>query len=213
MTFCEGGDLASAIRAQRASGAHFPEAQVLNWFAQLALALGHTHERRILHRDLKTQNVFLTKGHLIKLGDYGKRGGGSAGVRAEPAAAAPGRHAEPAAAAPGCARQRLQARPGGRAFARARGSADAAPLRGREAKPQTHRALHPPACPRSSPPVTGIARLLDGSHEQAQTVVGTPFYMSPEVCQVRPLPSSCSAAPLLPACAHQHELLTPQPSP
>lgn len=72
MDYCEGGDLASAIRAQRERGAHFSEEQVLDWFAQLALALGHTHERRILHRDLKTQNVFLTRG-CVKLGDFGAR--------------------------------------------------------------------------------------------------------------------------------------------
>jgi len=39
----------------------WPEEQVLEWFAQLALALHRLHQSRILHRDLKTQNVFLTQ--------------------------------------------------------------------------------------------------------------------------------------------------------
>jgi NIMA (never in mitosis gene a)-related kinase len=28
----------------------------------------HIHSKRILHRDLKTQNIFLTRGNIVKLG-------------------------------------------------------------------------------------------------------------------------------------------------
>jgi NIMA (never in mitosis gene a)-related kinase len=31
----------------------------------------HVHDRKIIHRDLKTQNIFLTSDGLIKLGDFG----------------------------------------------------------------------------------------------------------------------------------------------
>ena len=31
----------------------------------------HVHDRKILHRDLKTQNIFLMKNGIIKLGDFG----------------------------------------------------------------------------------------------------------------------------------------------
>jgi NIMA (never in mitosis gene a)-related kinase len=44
---------------------------VLNWFTQICLALKHVHDRKILHRDLKSQNIFLTKKGMIKLGDFG----------------------------------------------------------------------------------------------------------------------------------------------
>ena len=31
----------------------------------------HIHDRKVLHRDLKSQNIFLTKGNMVKLGDFG----------------------------------------------------------------------------------------------------------------------------------------------
>ena len=52
-------------------GRHFGEFQVLDWFTQIALALRHCHERKILHRDLKSKNVFLTMKNVVKLGDFG----------------------------------------------------------------------------------------------------------------------------------------------
>lgn len=35
------------------------------------MAIKHIHDRKILHRDLKSQNVFLTERGEIKLGDFG----------------------------------------------------------------------------------------------------------------------------------------------
>lgn len=53
--------------------------QVLGWFAQMLLALQHVHSQDVLHRDLKTQNIFLTKEGYIKLGDFGIARWGSGG--------------------------------------------------------------------------------------------------------------------------------------
>ena len=47
------------------------ESQVLDWFVQICLALKYVHDRKILHRDLKTQNIFLTSKGEIKIGDFG----------------------------------------------------------------------------------------------------------------------------------------------
>ncbi|XP_060925936.1 serine/threonine-protein kinase Nek4 [Limanda limanda] len=69
MGFCEGGDLYHRLKQQK--GELLPEKQVVEWFVQIAMALQYMHERNILHRDLKTQNIFLTKTNIIKVGDLG----------------------------------------------------------------------------------------------------------------------------------------------
>lgn len=53
MDYCDGGDLYKRITEQRSK--HFPEEQILNWFVQICLALKHIHDRKILHRDIKSQ--------------------------------------------------------------------------------------------------------------------------------------------------------------
>ena len=36
----------------------------------MCLAIKHTHDNKIVHRDLKTENIFIHEGNL-KLGDFG----------------------------------------------------------------------------------------------------------------------------------------------
>ncbi|XP_007451935.1 PREDICTED: serine/threonine-protein kinase Nek4 [Lipotes vexillifer] len=67
--FCEGGDLYRKLKEQK--GRLLSESQVVEWFVQIAMALQYLHEKHILHRDLKTQNVFLTRKNIIKVGDLG----------------------------------------------------------------------------------------------------------------------------------------------
>ncbi|XP_072450617.1 serine/threonine-protein kinase Nek1 isoform X7 [Chiloscyllium punctatum] len=100
MDYCEGGDLFKRINAQK--GVLFSEDQILDWFVQICLALKHVHDRKILHRDIKSQNIFLTKGGTVQLGDF------------------------------------------------------------------------------------GIARVLNSTVELARTCIGTPYYLSPEICENKP---------------------------
>lgn len=77
MDYADGGDLQSKIKekhkkkAQTGTLEYYSEEQVLSWFTQICLALKHVHDRKILHRDLKSQNIFLTKKGMVKLGDFG----------------------------------------------------------------------------------------------------------------------------------------------
>ncbi|KDR15801.1 Serine/threonine-protein kinase Nek1 [Zootermopsis nevadensis] len=71
MDYCEGGDLYTKIREHAQKGRYFSEDMILSWFVQICLALKHVHDRKILHRDIKSQNIFLTKDNNVKLGDFG----------------------------------------------------------------------------------------------------------------------------------------------
>ena len=71
MEHADGGDLSNAISAKRNAGKRWNEDEVMRMFVQICLALNHVHERNILHRDLKSQNIFLTLKGVVKLGDFG----------------------------------------------------------------------------------------------------------------------------------------------
>ena len=40
-------------------------------FCQLSIGLEHIHSKKVLHRDLKTSNILLTKENTVKIGDFG----------------------------------------------------------------------------------------------------------------------------------------------
>jgi len=98
----DGGNLTDALKRTRQRGALLPEKLVWKYFLQTAVGLQHIHSRKILHRDIKTMNIFLTKDDNIKVGDL------------------------------------------------------------------------------------GVARILNNTNELANTMVGTPYYLSPELCEGRP---------------------------
>ncbi|XP_078275894.1 serine/threonine-protein kinase Nek11 [Rhinoraja longicauda] len=68
--YCEGRDLQCKIEEYKQAGLTFPESQIIEWFIQLLLGAQYMHERRILHRDLKSNNIFL-KNNIVKIGDFG----------------------------------------------------------------------------------------------------------------------------------------------
>lgn len=69
MEYADGGDLYKLIQSRH--GVLFTEEEILHYFSQICLALNYLHEKNVLHRDLKSQNVFLSKDHGVKLGDFG----------------------------------------------------------------------------------------------------------------------------------------------
>ncbi|KAJ8341575.1 hypothetical protein SKAU_G00338660 [Synaphobranchus kaupii] len=69
LEYCNGGNLYDKINQQK--GELFTEEIVIWYLYQIASAVAHIHKAGVLHRDIKTLNIFLTKTNLIKLGDYG----------------------------------------------------------------------------------------------------------------------------------------------
>jgi len=43
----------------------------MNLLVQICIGLNYIHSLQILHRDLKSLNIFLTKGNCVKIGDFG----------------------------------------------------------------------------------------------------------------------------------------------
>ena len=69
--YADDGDLNQKIEKLRQKKSPFTEKEILNYLTQICLALNHIHKKKIIHRDLKSGNIFLTKSGLVKLGDFG----------------------------------------------------------------------------------------------------------------------------------------------
>lgn len=71
MEYADGGNLETKIEKKKSSGEKFTPDEILRYVAQITLALMAMHSKNILHRDIKTKNIFVTKGDILKLGDFG----------------------------------------------------------------------------------------------------------------------------------------------
>ncbi|XP_065093759.1 serine/threonine-protein kinase Nek8 [Ochlerotatus camptorhynchus] len=70
MEYADKGTLAQ-ILIEKSHGERLPERFILNIFEQITSAINYMHSQNILHRDLKTANVFLNKRGIVKIGDFG----------------------------------------------------------------------------------------------------------------------------------------------
>lgn len=69
--YADGGTLAQKLAAMATKDKNIEEKEILQIFQQIVAAIRHIHELNILHRDLKTANIFLTKEGVVKVGDFG----------------------------------------------------------------------------------------------------------------------------------------------
>ena len=72
LEYCDCGDLCKFIEKRKSRSRYFEERYIWYLFHQMCLAVRHLHENGIVHRDLKSLNIMLTKGNKqIKLADLG----------------------------------------------------------------------------------------------------------------------------------------------
>ncbi|KAF2270721.1 Pkinase-domain-containing protein [Lojkania enalia] len=67
LELCENGSLADAIKKRR----YFTMPEIRRFMIQTCGAIKYLHQRNIVHRDLKTGNLFLDENMNIKVGDFG----------------------------------------------------------------------------------------------------------------------------------------------
>ena len=71
MEYCDEGDLNDFIIKKKESQTLIEEDLIWNLFIKITIGLAHIHQMKILHRDLKTMNIFLKNGFQVKIGDLG----------------------------------------------------------------------------------------------------------------------------------------------
>jgi NIMA (never in mitosis gene a)-related kinase 1/4/5 len=79
MQYCKGRqflnriekDMSFHIDIMKKNNQYFSENLVINWVLQLVLGVQFIHSKKILHRDLKPQNIFIDNDMNIKIGDFG----------------------------------------------------------------------------------------------------------------------------------------------
>ncbi|KAK9812795.1 hypothetical protein WJX72_003948 [[Myrmecia] bisecta] len=69
MEYASNGTVHQVIKAAKGKG--IAEDRIWKYFLQTLMAIGHIHEHKIIHRDIKTLNLFLDANDNIKVGDLG----------------------------------------------------------------------------------------------------------------------------------------------
>ena len=77
MEYCDGGDVADLVKKARDARTPLSSDAILDLFSRVVLAVAYCHTPhgsssvRVLHRDIKCSNIFLTSDGRVFLGDFG----------------------------------------------------------------------------------------------------------------------------------------------
>ena len=69
MEYADDGDLESKIKQLNKNQLFFDENTIWNILIQILFGLKYLHDNKIIHRDLKSANIFMTKNGIVKIGD------------------------------------------------------------------------------------------------------------------------------------------------
>ncbi|XP_067944113.1 uncharacterized protein [Watersipora subatra] len=67
MEYCELGNLYDRVT----EGEELAEVEIWEWFVQVCKGLEYMHSSGVLHRDLTTKNIFISKDDTLRIGDFG----------------------------------------------------------------------------------------------------------------------------------------------
>ena len=71
MDFCEFGDLFSLLQSVKKKKVFVNEDIIWNIAIQVLIGLNYLHSKKIIHRDIKLLNLFMTREKKVKIGDMG----------------------------------------------------------------------------------------------------------------------------------------------
>ena len=69
--YAEYGTLSDWIEKQKNQNVQIDTEQILLWMTMLFLGLYETHQKNLIHRDIKSDNLFICKNNILKIGDLG----------------------------------------------------------------------------------------------------------------------------------------------
>lgn len=69
MEFADNGDLEKKIQNRSKSKIYFQEYEILSMLIQITKGLKALHDKNIMHRDIKSANIFMFQNDIVKIGD------------------------------------------------------------------------------------------------------------------------------------------------
>ena len=72
LEYAERGTLYERIKEYSKLNKKFDQTQILDWMTQILIGLYSLHKKDIMHRDIKSDNLFICNNDVVKIGDLGQ---------------------------------------------------------------------------------------------------------------------------------------------